>query len=484
VFTLTGDRVAGLAYTRHGREDSIEVQMPSSQPEEAIPTAPAIRLWAVRRWPMWETPRRLLMALLVVEATSLGLVVAVAAGMPPPDVAQMLQTGVLVALGLAHTEIALAVERIRRRVTTGNHTDLSSVWTFAGALVLPPACAVVVAIVLQFHIWVRTGRPRVLLYRSVFTTATVVLACLAASGVVAFLGSGSPPLVGAGLPGAVLALLVYTTVNTALVAGAIAMSAPQPDLTRVLGRWDDGALEIATLSLGALAAVALIINPWLVVLVLPPLLVLHRAVLVRHLEEMANTDGKTGLLNAAAWHSQAERALRRSVRDHGPGGVLVLDLDHFKAVNDTHGHLAGDQVLVAVAGALRAEVRERDLVGRFGGEEFVVLLAGLGSSGSGELEAVAERIRRRVANLRVEVATPDGPLTIAGFSVSVGAAVDAEDNADLQALLHVADAALYAAKRAGRNTVRMGVAVPAAPSAHGQDQAGNSREPRPIGTET
>jgi diguanylate cyclase (GGDEF)-like protein len=190
--------------------------------------------------------------------------------------------------------------------------------------------------------------------------------------------------------------------------------------------------------------------------VLPPLLVLHRAVLVKHLEEAANTDGKTGLLNAAAWHVQAERALQRTKRRDGPPGVLVLDLDHFKAVNDTHGHLAGDQVLSAVADVLRDEVRERDLVGRFGGEEFVVMLAGLGGRGPTELEAVAERIRRRVADLRVEIPTPDGPLSVRGLSVSVGCAVMPDGGAELRDLLEVADRALYAAKGAGRNAVRMG----------------------------
>jgi diguanylate cyclase (GGDEF)-like protein len=200
----------------------------------------------------------------------------------------------------------------------------------------------------------------------------------------------------------------------------------------------------------------LVLNPWLVLLALPPLVVLHRAVLVRHLEEAASIDGKTGLLNAAAWHAQAERLLQRSSPADGPRGVLVLDLDHFKTVNDTHGHLAGDQVLSAVAGAVRAEVRERDLVGRFGGEEFVVLLAGPAAGDAAELEAVAERIRSRVARLRVEIPTPDGPLSVSGLTVSIGVAVSPAEGADLRTLLQVADTALYAAKRAGRNAVRTG----------------------------
>jgi diguanylate cyclase (GGDEF)-like protein len=399
---------------------------------------------------------RLAVSVLVVEATAIGLVLEVAVRAPVPGAVQLLQSALLAGLGILHTEAAIGVERLRRRVMVGNHANLSSVWTFAGALVLPPACAAAVAVVVHLHVWARTGRPRVPLYRSAYSAATIVLACLGAAAVVGYLGRGPEPLAVAGIPGIVLALCAYTTINTGLVAGAIAMSAPQPDLARVLGRWDDNLLEFATLSLGALTAVAVVVNPWLVLLALPPLVVLHRAVLVRHLEEAASIDGKTGLLNAVAWHAQAERLLQRGSRADGPRGVLVLDLDHFKAVNDTHGHLAGDQVLAAVAGAVRAEVRERDLVGRFGGEEFVVLLAGPAAGAVGELEAVAERIRSRVADLRVEIPTPDGPLTVSGLTVSIGVAVAPAEGADLRTLLQIADTALYAAKRAGRNVVRMG----------------------------
>jgi diguanylate cyclase (GGDEF)-like protein len=371
-------------------------------------------------------------------------------------------TLMLSVLGVLHTEIAVGLERLRRQVADTPHGDLSSVWTFAAAVLLPPALTTVVVLVIFTHQWFRVWRSiRVPAYRHIFSTATVVLACHAAAAVLGYAGGGGLR----GLDGprelltVAMAILAYATVNTGLVAAAIALSAPlpRPSTAQLIGHWDDNMLELATLCLGGLAAFALGSNPWQVPLVMAPLLVLHRAVLVRQLEEVASTDSKTGLLNAAAWHTQAAKELRRAQRGRTSAAVLILDLDHFKSVNDDHGHLAGDEVLSAVASALRAEVREHDLVGRFGGEEFVVLLPELGREldGSGELHAIAERIRHRISTLSVVVSTPHGSLTIAGLSVSVGGAAFPEHGAGLENLMDAADTALYAAKRDGRNAVRI-----------------------------
>ena len=137
---------------------------------------------------------------------------------------------------------------------------------------------------------------------------------------------------------------------------------------------------------------------------------------------------------------------------------MLFRSDHFKEVNDRHGHIAGDGVLLGVAEGLRAEVRDQDLVGRFGGEEFVALLAGLDvtdAADGSDVLAIAERMRSGIAALRVEIPTPDGPLTVTGLTASIGAAIHPWHGDDVGALMHAADAALYAAKRAGRNTVRL-----------------------------
>lgn len=416
---------------------------------------------APRGWALWTMPGRAVVAVLTVQATAIGVVGAgvVQAGGAVPALADVALAAFVAVLSIVHTELATGIERIRRRAAVTSYFDLSSVWTFAAALLLPPVLTAAVIVTTYAHLWQRVWRPaEVPLYRHLFTTATVVLAATAAHVVIGFAdGLPTAPDDLAGVVGIAVAVVAYLTVNTALVAGAICLSKAGARLRDLLGRLDDNALELATLCMGALAATALGSAPGLVVLALPPILVLHRAVLVRQLEEVASTDAKTGLLNAAGWQMQSIRAARRARRSSTGAAVLMLDLDHFKAVNDAHGHLAGDDVLAAVAAALRSGVRAHDLVGRFGGEEFVVLLPDLpkGAAGRSELVAVAERLRRQVARLEVVIDTAAGAQTIGGLSVSIGGASLPPDGADLDEVLRIADASLYAAKRAGRNCVRI-----------------------------
>jgi diguanylate cyclase (GGDEF)-like protein len=421
------------------------------------------RSWGIPGWAIWSLPGRLLGSVLVIDLFAVTLVVLDALATPlavyPPAV---LAAGTLLVGGVVHSEISLRLERVRRRVVQETaHIDLSSVWTFAAVLLVPVGMATVITVVLYLYLHFRVWRPaKSPAYRQVFTTATVVLAIHAAAGTMAYAGMGAAePLHSLSGPLTVIAaLLAYTVVNTCLVVGAVVISANKT-VREVLGHGDELVLEIATLSLGALVALALSEGgPLLVAFALPPLLVLHRAVLVRQLEKAANTDSKTGLLTPSAWHQQAVQQLQRLQGGIGSAAVLILDLDHFKRINDSHGHLAGDTVLHAVATAMRGEVRDQDLVGRFGGEEFVMLLPRPESLTYAyeELRGIADRIRRSVAGLAVVIPTPDGPLTIGDVSVSIGGAIFPEDGTQVQDLVAVADTALYAAKRAGRNVVRLG----------------------------
>ena len=423
----------------------------------------------VTRWAVWSLPFPVLAVILAVEFLAAGtLATAIPRDLGPFPENSLVVMAVLVGAGIVSTEASLGVERVRHPSDETPHIDLSSVWMFAAAALLPGTLASAVVIGVYAHLYTRVWRPNgVPPHRALFSTATVVLAVQAAAAVTGLVERDSLFHSIPGLGAVVLALLAYAAVNMVLVVAVIVLSGPNRDLAtflQILTHGDEAVLEFATLSMGALAAGAMAaLGPAYAVLVLPPLIVLHRTVLVRQLEEAASVDGKTGLLNAAAWHVRAVRALRRAQRADAQAGLLVLDLDHFKLVNDRYGHLVGDEVLAAVASAVRAEVRDDDLVGRFGGEEFVVLLPSSdGEDGRIAAGVVAERIRSRVAALEVAVSDVRGSVVVDNLTVSIGGAAFPADGTELGRLLEVADTAMYAAKRAGRNAVRMGAhAAPA-----------------------
>jgi two-component system, cell cycle response regulator len=165
---------------------------------------------------------------------------------------------------------------------------------------------------------------------------------------------------------------------------------------------------------------------------------------VRHL---ARTDPLTGLYNRRHFFEMAQRELERARRSGSAMAILLLDIDHFKQVNDWYGHQGGDQALRAVADMLRAGLRTTDLSARFGGEELVVLLP---DTGSERAAAVAERLRRTMAEL--EVPSERGRIKLTG-SFGVATIEGSSLEANLDTLLARADEACYEAKRSGRNRV-------------------------------
>ncbi len=183
---------------------------------------------------------------------------------------------------------------------------------------------------------------------------------------------------------------------------------------------------------------------------LPVVLMQKRFLMHSQLVAEARTDAKTGLLNAATWHREATTELSRIRGYWSPTSLAIIDIDHFKLVNDTHGHLAGDRVLRVISDRFKTELREGDLIGRFGGEEFAILLPHTSGTEAGR---VAERLRGHIADEPIVVS--DGREAAVGCSVtiSVGVAELAHTRQDLDELLAVADAALYQAKAEGRDRI-------------------------------
>jgi len=172
---------------------------------------------------------------------------------------------------------------------------------------------------------------------------------------------------------------------------------------------------------------------------------------VRHLErqqkllrQQLEQDALTGVSSRTSLLHELEEVLKRAAKTGQPLCLIMADLDHFKVINDAHGHLTGDQVLKEVAARIKAALREFDLVGRYGGEEFVVLLE---NTSHHTAQQIAERIRTRIGSEPIRIAGKSLDLT-----VSQGLAVRREgDNA--HSLLHRADQAMYKAKANGRNCV-------------------------------
>jgi diguanylate cyclase (GGDEF)-like protein len=188
------------------------------------------------------------------------------------------------------------------------------------------------------------------------------------------------------------------------------------------------------------------------------------------LREAAVTDPLTGLYNNRWLRDAGERDLASSARDHTRFALLLIDVDHFKTVNDTAGHAAGDLVLQHVATRLRGSVRAEDAVVRYGGEEFVILLRRCGVA---KASVVAEALRVAMQEVALP---PDCPL--ARLTASIGVAAYPEDGATLDLLLSAADRAMYTAKDAGRNLVRRAPRS-VTPRAGGRSRSGASEGGRP-----
>lgn len=162
------------------------------------------------------------------------------------------------------------------------------------------------------------------------------------------------------------------------------------------------------------------------------------------LRREASHDSLTGLWNHKVILSILDRELLRAERDRQPVGVIMIDVDHFKAINDSRGHAAGDVVLRIIASGIAAMVRPYDSVGRYGGEEFLIIAPGCGM---GETWELAERVRDHVASCSIMAGGSHVKVTLS-LGVATGDAA-----ADIEKVLHASDTALYQAKRAGRNRV-------------------------------
>jgi diguanylate cyclase (GGDEF)-like protein len=192
------------------------------------------------------------------------------------------------------------------------------------------------------------------------------------------------------------------------------------------------------------------LRAWLRTILEMPALALDTAMQLQHVQALSVTDDLTGLYNSRYLNQVLHRESKRASRSGRPLSLLFLDLDGFKSINDTHGHLSGSRALVEAAGVVRGCARETDVAARFGGDEFAVILPDTGSEGA---LAVAERVCERVCEHRfLEADGLDIHLT-----ASVGVATLPDVAASAEELLKAADTAMYSVKDHGKNGVRLAV---------------------------
>jgi diguanylate cyclase (GGDEF)-like protein len=408
------------------------------------------------QWPLLSQPPAFLAYVTAVIAYDLALIGWGLARTP------LRASGMLLFMALL-TCGAICVEATRRLgASAGVSRDLLFVWWLPIALLLPPLYALVAPIPLGALLQLRVRRD--LIYRRMLSMAALSLSGAAAS--VTFghssvrTGAVRELAVRLSYPGHEawsiwpLALLIavgcaalFWMLNTALMAIAAQASQPLAEWRVVFWDGENLILDLTGVCVGVVITAVCALSPVLLVVVLPPVILLQRSLLHQQLRAAARTDAKTGLLNVAAWQRDADTEISRVVKARDSLALLLIDIDHFKRVNDTYGHLSGDQVLAGLAEALRQRARARDVIGRFGGEEFVVLLPGAGAT---EACQAAERLREQISSMPIACDTGEVQVT-----VSVGVAVLGLHGDDIPGLLATADLALYEAKEAGRNQVRL-----------------------------
>jgi diguanylate cyclase (GGDEF)-like protein len=318
---------------------------------------------------------------------------------------------------------------------------------FWGALVLPPWGVVLLAAACFLPGWALGREPG---YKTVFNILNYMLAGLV-TGALAAVGHLSAPGLGVEAVAAIIAAAWAATVaNHLLIVVVIAYAGEQPLRARVPQITDGLPLSVGVALTGGVLAALWEVSPEATLVAAGPVALVYRSLAVPMLRHQADTDAKTGLYHSERFREELEAQLEAaSRRGHGRVAVAMVDLDHLRAINTRCGHLAGDRAIRAVADELAALASRHGAAGRFGGEEFALVLPGFDAQ---RASTALEDIRKRLLAVRFR---EDNDLRV---SFSAGVAVYPDHGTAIDDLLAAADAGLYDAKGAGRARVRIALA--------------------------
>ncbi len=405
---------------------------------------------SIRRWRIW-THSPLMLGYL------LGIV-GLAAGITGVAVARTQWHGSDLLLGLALLACGIiTIESTRSMKETHGEVvrDLQSVWLLAIAVALPPAFAFLAPIPLTAYKILRL--PGAVVYRRVFSAATLSLAYGCASVVFhnipasvagPFPRSGEHALTWTASV-AVCGLLGWV-INHGLVVIAIKLSDPASRVRDLIGSRESITSDLLELSLAVSLTLVVRINPILMALALPSVVLCKRSIMRAQLISHARIDDKTGLLNAGTWQREAEAEFFRAQRGRIPLALAMVDIDHFKDIDDTAGQIVHDQLVRDIAGMLRDQLPDYDLIGRFGTEEFAILLP---QTGRDEAQRISERLRDYIAAEPIAIESGSQEGFVFRLTVSIGVAVLNESRRALGELIGAADSALGQAQSTGWNKV-------------------------------
>jgi diguanylate cyclase (GGDEF)-like protein len=416
---------------------------------EASSFTRGVAAWAdFRTWAWWQLPWRLRSYVGLVPVAAFALI-GYAASQTTWRSGDLVKFLLLLGCGLISVAATPRIAYTQGALVR----DFITVWVLPVAILLPPVYAMVAPIpLLAMTQWVIH---RGVVHRRVFTACAMGLAYGAASLVFrAFPASLAGPSLGRGSH-----VLTWTLVvaiceilggrgHNALIVLAVKISDPTIRLADQELSREALQADFAEFDLGVLITVVVAVNPVLAVFAVPSVLLARRFIMHAQLLAQSRIDTKTGLLNASTWEREATVEIARAVRTGSPLALALVDIDHFKVVNDTYGHLMGDKALRAVTDALRGKLRNYDLAGRFGGEEFVILLP---QTHEYDALTVAERLRATVAALTIPVDDSDPAGRSVTLTISVGVAALDGERRELTDMLAAADSALYYAKETGRN---------------------------------
>ena len=346
----------------------------------------------------------------------------------------------LVLSGLASLSLIFKVEG----TTVRSHYNISFLIYSFTFILLGPAVAILVILISNVVEWVWHKYPW---YIQSFNIASFLLVMYAAGLAYEFITPGMSVFGLPGILGALVAMMVFTFLNHLMIGFVVWLARGENFVQSGVFDFFPLMIDFTLLCMGVGTALVWMVNPFAIFYTVLPLYLIYSTLRVPALERQSVLDPKTGLFNARYFSNTLTTEIERANRFDRPLTVVMADLDLLRNINNTYGHLAGDEVLIGVSKILKESMREYDTVARFGGEEFSILIP---ETQPEQVLAHIERIRSLIENAEFTVPTSVAPIKT---TLSFGIAGRVGFNQTPGDIIHNADTALYHAKLRGRNRV-------------------------------